>query len=139
MGEVESVIGQTGIFTHDIETEDLGMALVTFRNGAFGMILGTTTYPETVEATVEIHGDKGAAVTARGELIRWHFEDKEFEKQEFPYDGPRNIVEDVLRMLKEGKEPMVTGREARKSVEIILAIYESARRGGERVKLPLEA
>jgi len=53
------------------------------------------------------------------------------------YDGPINIIEDVLGMLRDGKEPMVSGPEARKSVEIILAVYESAKRG-EKIVLPLE-
>ncbi|MEW6358405.1 MAG: Gfo/Idh/MocA family oxidoreductase [Planctomycetota bacterium] len=138
MGDVESVAGQTGIFTHKIETEDIGMALLTFKNGAFGMILGTTTYPfGSIEPTIEIHGDAGAVVSARGELETWQFADKEFEKQEFTYDGPTNIAEDVVGMLRDGKNPMVTGPEARKAVEIILAIYESAKRGGEKITLPL--
>ena len=137
MGDVESVVGKTGIFAHsNIETEDLGMAMLKFRSGALGMVLGTTTYPvKGVEPTIELHGTKGAATTARGKLTVWQTEDG-YDPQTYDYTGPNNIIEDVVGMLCDGKEPFVTGPQARKAVEIVLAIYESANTGKE-VALPL--
>jgi len=137
MGDVEWVYGKTGIFAHEnLETEDLAMALVKFRSGAMGTLLTTTTFPEKgVEPTVEVHGDRGAAVTARGNLLAWNVPD-EGDVDDYEYTGPRNIIEDILGVLRDGKEPFVTGQEARKAVEIVLAVYESARTGRE-VSLPL--
>jgi len=137
MGDVESVVGKTGIYAHtNIDTEDLGMALLRFKNGALGMVLGTTTYPvKGVEPTIDVHGTKGAVTTARGNLTVWQTED-EYDPQTYDYTGPSDIIEDVVGMLLDGKEPYVTGPEARKSVEIVLAIYESAATGKE-VTLPL--
>ena len=137
MGDVESVVGKTGIYAHtNIETEDVGMALVKFKSGAMGMILGTTTYPvKNVEPTIELHGTKGAVTTARGTLTTWQSEDG-FDPASYDYTGPTNIVEDVCGMLLDGKEPFCTAPDARKAVEIVLAIYESAQTGRE-VFLPL--
>jgi len=101
-----------------------------------GTILTTTTFPQKgVEPTVEIHGDRGAAVTARGNLLVWDVPD-EGDMDDYEYTGPTNIIEDILGVLREGKQPFVTGPEARKSVEIVLAVYESARTG-EEIALPL--
>jgi len=137
MGDVESVRGVTGVFAHrDLETEDLAAAMLRFRNGALGTILTTTTFPEKgLQPVVEIHGDRGAASTARGNLLVWNVPD-EGGADDWEYAGPTNIIEDILGVLRDGKQPFVTGREARKSVELVLAVYESARTGRE-VTMPL--
>ena len=137
MGDVESVVGKTGIYAHsNIETEDLGVALVKFKSGALGMVLGTTTYPvKGVEPTIDVHGTQGAVTTARGKLTAWQTEDG-YDPAQYEYTGPNNIIEDVCAMLLDGKEPFCTGPQARKAVEIVLAIYESAKTGCE-VFLPL--
>ena len=146
MGPVESVFGRIGTFAHDIETEDLTMSMLHFRNGAVGTILSTTTFPADAETRTEIHGDRGGVIMARGRIEFWMtkaaFDEarREQNPEDFPYDytGPRNVVEEMLGILRDGAEPIVSGEEARKSLEIILAVYESARTGRE-VALPLEA
>ena len=61
-GDIEQVVGRMKVCTHKIETEDLGLALVDFANGAKGVIVGTTTFPESRTYDMEIHGSKfGAA------------------------------------------------------------------------------
>jgi predicted dehydrogenase len=144
LGDVESVNSQTGIFAHEIETEDLTTSLVRFRNGAFGTILSTTTFPDSRPATVEIHGDRGGAVAVNHEIDYWQHKlsfNDETDAQDaddfaFSCDGPANIVEDMIGVVLENKTPAVTGEEGRKSIEIVLSIYESAKRG-EPVTLPL--
>jgi predicted dehydrogenase len=144
MGPVESVFARCGTFAHQIETEDLTMAMLRFSNGAVGTILTTTTFPNDAMTRIEIHGDKGGVMTA-GNRIEFWMTTPDFnapQRQQNPadfacdYTGPGNAVQDMLAVVREGRQPNVSGEEGRKSLEIILAIYESARTGKE-VKLPL--
>ena len=136
MGPVEAVTGQIGIFTHDIETEDLAMAMLRFKNGAFGTLLGTTTYPTDSPTKVEVHGDKGAVVTSNNAIEYWKMEGEDEATDDFVYEGPKNVIEDMIGVITEGKAPRVSGPEGRKSLEIVLAVYESAKKGAQ-VTLPL--
>jgi len=128
MGAPKKVIGRTGIFSHEIETEDLGMAMIEFENGGVGAILGTTTYPYDRPPIVEIHGDKAAVVTEGDKIVLWK---PEPDDAGFAYDGPRNVVEDVVAVLRRGGKPRVDGEEGKRSLQLILAVYESARTGKE--------
>ena len=134
MGEVAKVQGAYAVINHKIETEDIGMAQLVFKNGALGRILGTTTYPVSLPARVDVHGDKGGVTTTKGKIEALHFP-KGVEPPELPEpDGQANVVEDVIGVLREGKKPAVDGPEGRRSVELLSAIYESARRG-EQIEL----
>ncbi|HID95682.1 MAG TPA: Gfo/Idh/MocA family oxidoreductase [Candidatus Latescibacteria bacterium] len=135
MGPVETVFGHTGVFAHKIETEDLGAAILTFRNGAVGTILGTTTYHTDSPPRIEIHGDRGSISTSNNRIELWEFTDG-YQPEEIPEGSPQNVVEDMVSALKEDRNPRVSGREGRKSLEIVLAIYRSARTK-KVVKLPL--
>jgi UDP-N-acetyl-2-amino-2-deoxyglucuronate dehydrogenase len=136
MGEARRVIGTAGIFAHRIETEDLGMALVEFANGTVGRILGTTTYPESQPFEVNVHGDRGGVVTRDGAIAAWHFLEEAKDTAIEPGSGPANIVADVVGVLRHKRKPLVDGREGRRSVELIQAVYQSAQEGGW-VNLPL--
>lgn len=136
MGPARRVCGLTGIFAHRIETEDLGMALVEFADGSVGRILGTTTYPQSQPYEVNLHGERAGVVTRNGSVAEWHFPEGAEETPVEPPEGPANIVEDVVGVLRRGGSPMVDGAEGRRSVELIQAIYKSAREGGW-VSLPL--
>jgi predicted dehydrogenase len=137
-GDVEQVVGRMKVYAHKIETEDLGLGLVDFRSGAKGVIVGTTTFPESRVYEMEIHGSKFGAA--------WGAVNKEYSKSlppgvelpPRPVDSPRNIFEDVIGALRHGRKVLVDGREGRKSVELILAVYKSAMTG-KPVKLPLKA
>jgi UDP-N-acetyl-2-amino-2-deoxyglucuronate dehydrogenase len=142
MGPVDTVFGHTGVFTHQIETEDLGVAVLTFKNGAMGTVLGTTTWYKDDAPVVEVHGKKGYVGIKGAELALWEFTSldskrftEEFEEG-LPEHWPANVVEDMIGVLREGKEPVVDGSEGRKSLELVKAIYESS--GTEKVvKLPI--
>lgn len=144
MGPVRSVYGRMGIFAHDIETEDLTVALLRFANGAVGTILSTTTFPVDKITRTEVHGDRGGAILSGAKIEFWmtkaSFDEgrREENPQDFPYEytGPRNVAEEMVRLVRQGGKPIVSGEEARKSLEIILAVYQSARQGRE-VTLPL--
>ena len=128
MGEVDSVQGQIGVFNHDIESEDLGMAMIKFGSGAVGTILGTTTCPVTIPAGVELHGTQGLVITAGNKVDTWHIPDESIDDP-FEYEGPRNVIEDMVRLVRHGGTPRITGEEAKKSLALILAIYESSKTG----------
>ena len=136
LGDAKRVIGYTGILAHEIETEDLGMALVEFANGAVGRILGTTTYPNSQPYEVNVHGDLAGVATRDNSIDAWHFPEGAEDVHIEPGSGPGSIVEDVVGVLRHGRRPMVDGREGRRSVELIQAIYKSAQEGGW-VNLPL--
>jgi len=136
-GPVRSVFGRMGVYTHQIETEDLGLGLIDFENGAKGVIVGTTTYPESRYFEIEVHGSKGAAAwgSINGEYSK--FLDESASLPEPPADAPKNIFEDVVRALRTGQNVLCDGSEGRKSVELILAIYKSAMEN-RPVELPLK-
>jgi predicted dehydrogenase len=136
LGEAKRVVATAGIFAHCIETEDLGMALVEFANGAVGRILGTTTYPESQLFEVNLHGNCGGVVTRDGAVTAWHFLEGAKDTVIQPGSGPANIVADMVGVLRHNRKPVVDGREGRRSVELIQAIYQSAREKGW-VNLPL--
>jgi UDP-N-acetyl-2-amino-2-deoxyglucuronate dehydrogenase len=127
MGDVESVYAELGVYNHDIEGEDLGVAIMNFANGAKGAILGTTTFPKSLYCGVEIHGDRGAALTTRGKEIEWVWAegcevDPETLKVELPV---KNAAEDIIRAIKLDCAPLMSGEEGRKSVVVLEAIRKS--------------
>ena len=154
MGEdVVEVMGMTDNLTHDfIEAEDLGLALVKFANGSYGLIEGTTNiYPDNLEETLYIFGNKGT-VKLGGKSINlieeWRFADQldkpAYIKEAYSENPPSiygyghtPLYADVIAAIKEDREPYITAEDGRKALELILAIYKSAS-SGQSVKLPLK-
>jgi UDP-N-acetyl-2-amino-2-deoxyglucuronate dehydrogenase len=135
-GEVARVeAARIGVFAHDIETEDLGMAILRFRNGAMGTVLGTTTCPRDFYAVVEVHGDKGGAILDINGQVRWFFRDETIAPPEVnpPF---ANSAENMVAALRDGAPLVCDGREGRKSLELLTAIYRAAQTG-QSVALPL--
>jgi len=145
MGGVSAVSANTATLTHDIETEDTASASVTFRSGAIGSIQGTTSAGKDWPVRVEIVGTGGRAVLEGGSLTAWEGDseltdeiltptDREFVAgwtPDEPFGGAhRRQLKLIVKSLRDGETPPVPGREARKAVDVILAIYESARTGG---------
>ena len=151
--EVEMVYGMTDRLIHPyIEAEDLGIAIVKFKNGAYGIIEGTTdVYPKNLEETLYIFGEKGT-VKAGGEAVNiieeWKFSDwfgdEERVKKECAENPPNvygfghtKLYKNVIAAI-EGKEQLVVDAEAgKRALELVLAIYKSAAEG-RPVKLPIE-
>jgi predicted dehydrogenase len=159
MGGVASVFAKTGTFTHRIEAEDVGTAVVTFRNGALGNITCTTSAYPGLTNDLHIFGSKGSIVVQDEKVVTWRIkrddddtgaEDEEERQMQAMYSGsatsaaadPMAIgfdghtihVEDMVRAIRENRDPIITGEDARHAVEICVAIQESARTGKE-VKL----
>jgi len=131
LGPVKEVYGRSATVGHNIETEDLTIAHLTFQSGAWGLIETTTTSYPNLGTTVEICGTEGSIVWRdKGiEMFRTREED-EVDPADFTVpEGPENIIEDMVSVLAHGTAPAVTGEEGRKSVQIIEAAYESSRTG----------
>ncbi len=152
MGPVESVMAKTATLARRIETEDSGIAILKFRSGALGMIQVTMlAYPRNLEGSLTILGEKGSAKiggTAVNKIEHWEFaEDDDDDRQvEAANTNPPNVYglghqgyyRNVLAVLRGEAKPDTDGRAGRKSLELILGIYESAKSGKE-VPLPLRA
>jgi len=149
---VTSVFGRTGTLARNIEVEDTAVAVLTFRNGALGVIEGTTSLVAPgLPTRHDLHGERGTIVLTDKGIERWDVEGEEGQIPQVEAEtvggtaDPRAIgmrghilqVQDMVAAVRENRDPMVPGREARKAVEIILAIYRSAQTG-EVVTLPLK-
>lgn len=151
--EITEVVGMTDRLNHDyIEAEDLGIALVKFANGAYGIIEGTTDiYPRNLEETLYLFGEKGT-VKAGGQSVNvieeWNFsdmlDDPEVVKKQY-HEAPPNVYgfghtplyADVIEAIRENRAPYVDARAGKRALELVLAIYQSAATGSV-VKLPMQ-
>ncbi|OUS69957.1 oxidoreductase [Paenibacillus sp. MY03] len=150
--EIDEVIGMIDNVNHDIiEAEDLGLALIKFKNGSYGVVEGTTNiYPSNLEETLYIFGSKGT-VKVGGKSVNiieeWMFADMldspEKVKKEYQENPPNvygfghiPLYHDVIDAIKGDRDPYVSAEDGRKALELVLAIYKSAAEG-TRVKLPL--
>jgi len=142
--EVSEVFAYTDNLTHSyIEAEDLGLALVKFANGSYGIIEGTTT--------LYLFGEKGT-VKAGGQSVNiieeWRFADLLDDPEEVKttyHENPPNVYgyghtplfADVIEAIREDRQPMVTAEAGKRALELVLAIYKSAAEG-KPVRLPLD-
>lgn len=147
MGPVRSVFARTRTAVHAIAVEDLAVASVTFASGAVGVIESATCAYPGLKARVEVHGEHGAAIFngEHDELMFWERRGSEERVDAAPgfqlrdVSDPRLLPEvrhrrqlrDVVDAIRTGRDPLVTGEEARKSLAIVRAIYESAEAGRE--------
>jgi predicted dehydrogenase len=152
--EVEEVTAYTDQLEHPyLEAEDLGMALVKFSNGSYGLIEGTTNvYPKNLEETLYIFGEKGtakAAGTSNNIIEEWRFaddlDDPDEVKKRFS-ENPPNIYgfghtplyADVIDAIDHHRAPLVDAEAGKRALELVLAIYKSAAEH-RPIKLPLES
>lgn len=140
--EIDEVMAYTDQLFHPyLEGEDLGMALVKFSNGSYGLIEGTTNiYPKNLEETLYIFGEKGVAKAAGSSdniIEEWRFDDglddPDEVKQRFS-ENPPNIYgyghtplyADVIEAINTGRQPLVDGEAGKRALELVLAIYKSS-------------
>lgn len=149
--EVEEVYGQTRQqFHHYLEAEDVGMAIVKFKNGAIGTIEGTTNvYPQNMEETLYVFGEKGTVKIggkATNNIEVWDFTDETesdnkrkglAEVSGNVYgNGHTKLFADMIEAIKENRKPYVDALAGRNALELVLAIYKS-QKNGQVMKLPL--
>ena len=159
MGPVKSVQAIAANIRHkDIEVEDTVVAIIRFESGALGSIECTTaTFPGSFKR-VEIHGTQGTAVLEENTIKSWQFtdetaQDKQIQNQtnnqstqggfadpmDIAYLGHKHQIVDFLTAIANSTTPLVDAAEGKKSVEIIEAIYKSAKTGMEVFLKPEEA
>ena len=150
IGPVDTVVAETATMARRIEAEDTGVALLKFNNGALGTINVTMlTYPKNYEGSITILGERGAVKIggiALNKIDKWEFEDyddddrllEEANYQPMTVYGTGHLpyYMNVLESLMSNSDPHTNGRDGRKSLEIILAFYESVKTG-KKISLPL--
>jgi UDP-N-acetyl-2-amino-2-deoxyglucuronate dehydrogenase len=156
MGPVESVMAIAGNAKHkNIEVEDTLVAILKFANGGMGTIeCSTAVYPGAYKK-LEIMGTAGTVVMEDNDIIQWQFADQTEQDNQInetkgshnssggvsdpkaiSYSGHQKQMENMINAIYNNGTLLIDGTEGRKSVEIVLAIYKSARTG-QQVNLPL--
>jgi predicted dehydrogenase len=155
MGPVAEISAMTATMTHErIEVEDVAVANLQFASGALGVIEATTTaYPGSLKR-IEISGSHGSAVLEEEDIKDWQFAEETPEDDEIrermagktesgggaadpsaiDHHGHTMVFEEAVAAINEDRPSFLDGREGRRSVEVIRAIYDSAKTG-QRVKL----
>ena len=150
MGPATHVSGFTATLAHErIEVEDTAVAILRFKNGALGVIQATTSVHPGYPKTIAVHGDKGSAVIEQEDVLKWDFapelpEDRGVKERfaqkvgasggsadpkAISHEGHRRQLADFVQAIQSNRAPLVDGREGRKAVAVIRAIYESQRTG----------
>ncbi len=148
MGPVESLYGYTAALGHDIEAEDTAAAVLRFKNRALGTIYGTTASFPGQFRSIEITGTKGTVIQVENSFKVWQFADeiegdKEVIKKfglieggggvsdpgAIPFEPHARNITAFIESVEKGINFEINGLEARKAVEIVLAVYKSAGEG----------
>ena len=150
--EIEEIYGVTRQQFHDyLEAEDVGMAVIKFKNGAIGTIEGTTNvYPKNLEETLYVFGENGTVKiggTSTNNIDVWDFADeteedkknKGLEEQTSNVygNGHTSLFADVMDAIENDRKPYVDAVAGRNALEVVLSIYKS-QKTGEPVKFPLK-
>ena len=149
VGDVAAVQAYAGALAHEnIEVEDTCVAAVKYASGALGVIQATTSVHPDFQQRIEIHGTQGTIVL-EGTEDTWlkHWETFEECREltapvEVEHTGAAAVLEeggeghqrqiaDFVQAIRTDREPAVNGEEGRRSLAVVQAVYESARKGGE--------
>lgn len=150
--EIEEVYGATRQQFHDyLEAEDVGMAVIKFKNGAIATVEGTTNvYPQNLEETLYVFGENGTVKLggkSTNNIDVWNFADETEEDKKNKGleeatsnvygNGHTSLYADVIDAIKNDRAPYVDAVAGRNALELVLAIYKSQKEG-RPVKLPLD-
>jgi len=144
MGDVAEVDARAATLAHEIEVEDCVTARLTFASGALGTLVATTAAAPGFPHRVEVYGTRGGLQIEGEDVVRW---DGETPARVVPrgaapaaagagaaptgikHEGHVRLVTDLVAAIAEGRAPIVSGGEGRRSLALVLAVYESARTG----------
>lgn len=141
-GDIMSVTAKCETLARSIEVEDTAVILVKYKNGALGVIEAATSLSEGSDTIFEIHGAQGNISFGDSCFYKW----QTIDNSPTPCvtdsmggkncgwaeeDGHRILVEDMAQCVLTGKSPLIPPEEARRAVDVILAIYQSAKTGKE--------
>jgi UDP-N-acetyl-2-amino-2-deoxyglucuronate dehydrogenase len=151
MGPPASLRGCVATQAHAIEVEDSAAAAIHWKNGALGTFQAATCVRRGLPARIELHGEQGNVIVEGDRITLWDVEGEPPETGEagagsvseprggqgYQVEAHAEQIADVLAAIEEDREPAINGAEARRAVEIILAVYHSAW-SGETIRFPLE-
>jgi predicted dehydrogenase len=144
-GPVTGIVARTATLAHRMETEDTAVALLTLANSALGVIEGSTASWPGDSGRLELHGDQGSIALEDGRIVTWKLNDATSDEEEqmlaleskqgggaaaatgISYELHRRQLANMVEAILSNRLPAITGAEARRSVAIIRAIYESHR------------
>jgi len=139
---------------HTVELEDTVHACIDYANGAHGMVLASTGLWPGSDVRVELHGENGTAVMVGERMEMWKFKEEQAGDEkvralgrasvrtaasgpaDFDFADHQLIIEDMADAIRYDEEPMIPAASARVTLEIVLALYQSASQG-RPVDLPL--
>jgi predicted dehydrogenase len=149
VGPVDSVAGFYGVHNHKIEAEDQTVAILKFRNGATGTLITSTCCIPGKDQRIYVYGSKGSYCRVGGTLESYDMGGpKERERMMNLFgpgkkkkttgsvdpmavsaDGHTIIIEDLVRAVRANRDPLITVKSAKHSVEVATAIFKAARTG----------
>jgi len=143
-GDIESVFARCATLVRNIKVEDTAIISLKFKNGSLGVIEGATSVYPGQDTIFSIHGEYGSIVIGDKGFYTWKFLNSNDPVPEAgdgfggincgwsdTFSGHTKQIQDMAEAVLYGRQPMVPGEEARKAVDLILAIYESSRKGIE--------
>jgi UDP-N-acetyl-2-amino-2-deoxyglucuronate dehydrogenase len=137
-GMPNKVVSMLDTFTHDIEVEDHGVALLRYPNGMIGSITASTATKPGFAPVLEIHGEHGSLVMENDEITAWHVEGVARPAQRTDFEvhsgagtaavedtaGHEAILKDFIQAVETGRSPAVPASSGRLATELVLQIYE---------------
>jgi predicted dehydrogenase len=142
MGRAKRVCARIKTVAHNIEVEDMGHAIVEYENGAQGLIEASTVVVPGYPNRLEFHGEKGSIILSESEIVDWQVEGVEKPAFEGTTQasgskdpmaigtiGHQKLIADFVDAIQQDRPPLVTPESARLSVELIQAVYASAKSG----------
>ncbi len=142
MGPVEEIFAYCATRDHvRIEVEDIAVASVKFKSGAIGIIEGNTAAYPGFYTRLDIYGSNGSVIIQSNKIVEWKLKGEESADAGsgeevagaasplLGHSCHQRQLGDFVAAIREDREPSVNGEEGRKPLEIIMALYESARTG----------
>lgn len=143
MGPAESAFAMKAALRYPhIEAEDTLVGTVKFQNGALGMIQATTSAKPGFKRRLEISGERGSIILDGDAISVWAIDGEDANLGEaeqltdgsanpaaISNEGHRRQIEDMMQAVLENRAPMIDGREGRKSLELVVALYAAANEG----------
>jgi UDP-N-acetyl-2-amino-2-deoxyglucuronate dehydrogenase len=143
IGDAAEVRATAATLAHAIEVEDCATATLRFANGALGSITATTAAAPGFPHRVEIYGDRGGVQIEGEQIVRWEggAQAPRIQNQApiaagagasptgIGAVGHTRLLEDFVAAIHEGRDPLAPGHEGRRSLALVLAVYEAARTG----------
>jgi UDP-N-acetyl-2-amino-2-deoxyglucuronate dehydrogenase len=143
-GPVSELHGYTATRAHTgIEVEDIAVASLRFRSGALGLLEGNTAAYPGFAARLDVYGSDGSVIIENDKVSEWQLrcgepcpvshEESGFiggtSSKDIWHTGHRRQYAEAIEAIRAGRKSLVNGEEGRKALEIVLAVYESARTG----------